>query len=367
MTIFLFAGPTLSADDARDVLPSVVVLPPAARGDVYRACRNNPKVIAICDGYFDHHLSIWHKEILWALSNGVSVYGAASMGALRAAELSSFGMIGVGTIFEQYRSGALEDDDEVAIVHDEAAFGYRPRSEALVNIRATLQHACEVGVVSESTARLVIEAAKALFYPDRSYTRAIQLAQKGARVPELERLKVWIDQNPRVDQKRLDALAMLARVREDDEAQGTTRSRVAFRFEHTNAWRAFRHATDSEPNEWGATSAPALGSRELSVTRSEVHVHAMERTLALVLAELAQEAPEASEVQRRSERFRREHELHSLERTQAWLEKHDLSQEAFTLLMYNEVLIERFRASARELVAEQMRSTIQALNLEPWP
>ena len=50
------------------------------------------------------------------MSQGIHVFGSASMGALRA-ELCPFGMVGVGRIFEAYRDGELEDDDEVAVIH----------------------------------------------------------------------------------------------------------------------------------------------------------------------------------------------------------------------------------------------------------
>src|SRR6185503_19851746 len=91
--------------------------------------------------------AVWHKEILWAMSEGIHVFVSGSMGALRAAELASFGMIGVGAVFEAYRDGVLEDDDEVAVVHAAAEHDYRAGSEALVNIRATLARARTEGVL----------------------------------------------------------------------------------------------------------------------------------------------------------------------------------------------------------------------------
>ena len=95
---------------------------PVAQGDVYRAVTAVEPLesIGIIDGQFDHVPAVWHKEILWAMDRGVHVYGSASMGALRAAELHAFGMEGVGEIFECYRDGTLEDDDEVAVVHGAA-------------------------------------------------------------------------------------------------------------------------------------------------------------------------------------------------------------------------------------------------------
>jgi hypothetical protein len=109
MKAFVFIGPTLRAED----LPpegDIVVMPPVAQGDVYRVAHERPCAIGIVDGYFEGVLSVWHKEILWAMAEGIHLFGSASMGALRAAELHPFGMRGTGRIFEAFRAGALEDD-----------------------------------------------------------------------------------------------------------------------------------------------------------------------------------------------------------------------------------------------------------------
>ena len=112
----VFTGPTISADEASRELDAVF-LPPVSQGDVYRIATLRPAAIGIIDGYFEHVPSVWHKEILWAMKAGVHVFGSASMGALRASELTAFGMVGVGWIFEQFRDAALTDDDEVAVAH----------------------------------------------------------------------------------------------------------------------------------------------------------------------------------------------------------------------------------------------------------
>lgn len=79
-------------------------LPPVSQGDIAGLLRRRPRVIGIIDGYFERVPAVWHKEILLALSAGVHVVGGASMGALRAAELHSFGMVGVGEVFAWYRA-----------------------------------------------------------------------------------------------------------------------------------------------------------------------------------------------------------------------------------------------------------------------
>jgi hypothetical protein len=87
MTAHVFIGPTLAAEEARAIWPDAVYMPPVRQGDVYRVVtRLRPDAIGIVDGYFAHVPSVWHKEILYALAEGVPVYGSASMGALRAAE-----------------------------------------------------------------------------------------------------------------------------------------------------------------------------------------------------------------------------------------------------------------------------------------
>src|ERR1700687_1751155 len=151
MKAIVFVGPTISSQEVSEVLDvsgmiDAVCLPPASQGDVYRASLQWPSAIGIIDGYFERVPAVWHKEILWAMSQGIHVFGSASMGALRAAELAAFGMTGVGAIFEAYRDGLLEDDDEVAVAHGLAEDGYRPLSEAMVNIRATLAAAEAAGV-----------------------------------------------------------------------------------------------------------------------------------------------------------------------------------------------------------------------------
>lgn len=80
MNVCVFLGPTLPAEEATQILDAVY-LPPAAQGDVYLAVKDGAGAIGIVDGYFQGAPSVWHKEILWAMSRGVHVFGSSSMGA----------------------------------------------------------------------------------------------------------------------------------------------------------------------------------------------------------------------------------------------------------------------------------------------
>jgi hypothetical protein len=212
--IVVFLGPSLSIDQARRTLPARY-LGPARCGDVLRARRLSPRAIAIVDGVFARTAAIWHKEILLALEDGISVLGASSMGALRAAELAPFGMVGIGRIFEAYRDGLYTDDDEVALLHGPADSAYREMSEAMVNIRSTVAHAVSSGVIRPESGERVIRCAKDTFYQVRSLGAAIESAWRGdAHAEEASRFRRFIENGGYVNQKRLDALELLAYLRD---------------------------------------------------------------------------------------------------------------------------------------------------------
>jgi hypothetical protein len=142
--ILVYLGPSLSLARARAILPDAIYHPPAKQGDIVTDVVNlSPNIIILIDGVFHENLSVWHKEIVYALQYpGVTaIYGAASIGALRAAELNWIGMVGIGQIYEWYRSGVTEDDSEVALTYaTKEGPLYYPLSVPLVDIRAGVEH-----------------------------------------------------------------------------------------------------------------------------------------------------------------------------------------------------------------------------------
>src|SRR5436309_15622699 len=100
----IFLGPSLAIKEAAAILDADY-RPPVKRGDIDVLISPPPPAIGIIDGEFFQSLAISPKEVLRAIEAGIPVWGASSMGALRAAELYPFGMIGVGTVFELYLSG----------------------------------------------------------------------------------------------------------------------------------------------------------------------------------------------------------------------------------------------------------------------
>jgi len=166
--IAVFLGPSLSQDRAAQIL-TANYYPPAQMGDVYRLMASGVQCIVLIDGVFHDQAPIWQRELLEAIDNGIQVIGASSMGALRAAELHTYGMNGIGTIFEWYRDHLIDGDDEVAMNHADASFGFRALSEPLVNMRYTLKQAVDEGVIVEEQCQNLIKYAKQMYYADRQY------------------------------------------------------------------------------------------------------------------------------------------------------------------------------------------------------
>jgi hypothetical protein len=234
MTAVIFAGPSLPPDlQPKD--PAICWHPPVTQGELYRAALGRPQIIGIVDGYFEVVPTVWHKEILWAMSQGIHVYGSASTGALRAAELAPFGMRGIGRIYEAFRDGVLEDDDEVAVLHGPEELGYKPLTEAMVNIRATLDNAAAEGILDGQLVASLRDIAKSLFYKERSWNEILRLgADGGLPTMKLADFAAW-RRDTQFDQKRIDALEMLAAIRAH-LAAGVLLLKVSYTFAHTAAW-----------------------------------------------------------------------------------------------------------------------------------
>lgn len=204
----IFVGPSLHGVTAR---PSEIdFLPPATQGDLIRAVARGARRIGLIDGYFGTCASVWHKEILYALSIGCQVWGASSMGALRAAECQGFGMRPVGAIAWQFASGELEDDAEVALVHAPAEADYIPFTEALVDARPTIGAMLASGAIDRSECSNLINAARFLHFAERTVEAIAKLA---ADTPGRQRELEMLYEAHRVRAKQIDALRLVGEMR----------------------------------------------------------------------------------------------------------------------------------------------------------
>lgn len=210
--IIVYLGPSLSAEKARSILEADY-RPPIRRGDLKKALKDGAGIVGIIDGTFFNDSPVGHKEILDVLKKGVTVIGGSSMGALRASELDVFGMVGVGRIYECYRSGRIEADDEVAVTYNPVTG--EQLSEPLVNVRYQLKAAERDGIITEQEKDGLISIASGTHYPDRTYLKVMKLGvDKGVlSVEKAASLVRYVEEKP-LNLKAEDAVAVLEKIKE---------------------------------------------------------------------------------------------------------------------------------------------------------
>ena len=167
----VFLGPSLLREEAEAIL-AAEYRPPIRRGDLPALAGPNPRTICIIDGEFLQKLAVTPQEILATLEQRHRVVGAASMGALRAVELSRFGMRGVGRVFVAYRDGRVERDDEVAVAVDSESRG--AITEALIGMRLAFDEAREAGLLDSDEHARVTDAAQAMHYTQRTFRAVVR-------------------------------------------------------------------------------------------------------------------------------------------------------------------------------------------------
>ena len=163
--IIVYLGLSIQEEEARGILDADY-RSPVKRGDILKAISEKPDIIGIIDGVFHHSPAVAHKEIMKALKMGITVVGGSSMGALRASELDDLGMVGIGYVYKQYRSGAITSDDDVALSFDPV--NKVPISEALVNVDYKLDLAVKEEIITGEDRDYVHNIAKEIYYPKRS-------------------------------------------------------------------------------------------------------------------------------------------------------------------------------------------------------
>ncbi|MFF8960324.1 TfuA-like protein [Streptomyces sp. NPDC014894] len=202
------------------MLPSAEVLPPAKRGDVYRAREKGSTRILVVDGAFAHELPITPREVVDVARDGAQIFGASSMGAIRAAECRPAGVRGVGAVYRMYRMGLLDSDDPVAVATDPDQ-GHAAVSVALINIHAAVGRLRGLRMITPSQRAALLQSAAALYYPDRTWR--LILRQAGVNDPDGALRRVCAA----VDIKRADALSavrLLASLPDPAESDSTFRA-----------------------------------------------------------------------------------------------------------------------------------------------
>jgi hypothetical protein len=221
----IFLGPSLSHEKARKIFDADY-RPPARKGDFLRLAAADFDVVEMAIGFVDGvflqdypptPIEVYHL----ARKNGVLLVGAASLGALRAVELEKFGMVGIGKIFQLYKTGKVNADDEVAVTFA-SEDDYQLQSEAMIDIRYNLYLAHKKGVINEKAKSVLVRLAKETYFPHRKYTYILEEAKN--RYPMLESeinsFGSYIKSN-RKSLKEIDAIRLVKYLKERYESTNT--------------------------------------------------------------------------------------------------------------------------------------------------
>jgi TfuA protein len=201
-----FLGPSLSHEQARRIVGNCCdLLPPVKRGDL-PSLPSSTRVIAIIDGVFQSESSVGHREILEQLRRGVDVVGGGSMGALRASELDSMGMTGIGEVYKLYASGRIDGDDEVALIFNPETL--EALSEPLVNMRHNLQKAVARSIIRADDCGILLAKMKSIYFPKRTKGMMIDLASTTLETETLSKFEEFV-RDDYIDIKMKDAEEVL--------------------------------------------------------------------------------------------------------------------------------------------------------------
>jgi hypothetical protein len=290
--------------------------------------QHRPEAIVLIDGLFGQILSVWHKEILFALDRGIAFFGAASMGALRALETEAFGAVAFGEVVRMYRDGEIEDDDEVVLAHGPEDDLYRAHSEPMVNLRKSFAAARDAGILDAATHDALIAAGKARYFPERTYPT---LFEDAGLAPDLRgRLEAFLATGA-VDIKRLDTIALLDHV----AALTVPPPRMPFTLQRSHFLETLysrdRHVEqpDGRVSLADIAAHAALHRRDFA----EINGAALDRKLLLVLAEQLGATAGRAEIEAEALRFRRRHGLEGPGSQEEWCRRNHLEPMEFGLLM----------------------------------
>ena len=175
------------------------------------------------------------------------------------------------------------------MLHGPAAMGYAATSEAMVNIRATVAAALGAGAIAAESADRVIRCAKDTFYQERSLDDAIERAWSGdVDAEEAARFRRFIARGGYVDQKRVDALALVRHLADlrpprPPRPDGPTRVHRSY-FIRRLQYEIVCDSVDSDDGALPPAERVAHEARSLGSTYSLLHTLALLLSLAHALA-----------------------------------------------------------------------------------
>jgi hypothetical protein len=346
VTVTVFLGPSLALRDAQSILPDATYRPPAAQGDLLAAVEQDAcDLIGLIDGTFHQSLSVWHNEVCYLLSRGIAIFGASSMGALRAVETERFGTVGVGTVFRWYRDGVVLGDDEVALLHGDADVGYPNLSLPLVNIRGTVLNAVQVGLLDQRAADALVAIAGNIYYPERQLPRILSECRAGGfSGDELQAVAAALTHGY-VDVKRADACELLHTIRDVVSGNAPRPPVVEFTFGRSSVFEALYNQDRAirvdgrEVRLRSVMEHAALHDAEFG----DVYAAALNRDIVGYLGVLLGIQLDPKDVEKEDASFRRERGITCPEEMRDWLAVNAMSYRDYSEYISQEAMCARMR------------------------
>lgn len=212
MKIKVYAQLSIEEKQIRQYIKNAFVSGPIKRGDLYQDIDQKFNIVAIVDGRFDQALAVSPSEILDGIRSGLRIYGSSSMGAIRAAELHSFGMIGVGEIYNYISSSSQFRDDFVGQIFSEN--NKNLKSYSYIDFFFSAMKLVNDKKIDSSTADLLCLLYSSLYYTERNRLGFLQKLQTEKKCLKLTRAADIIF-NCNYSQKKTDAIELLKRINKD--------------------------------------------------------------------------------------------------------------------------------------------------------
>ncbi len=170
--LHVLVGPSLPQSNRERLEGGFVFHPPAVRGSlvaIAKCERRNkapfvPPVILVIDGEFGNGQAISLTEIRAVINMGATIFGATSIGALRAVEARTVGMTGIGGIFRDYLTGRRVNDSDVAVATSETGVALGPSVCDVDSLAPAFET-----IHNEPLPIGLIETLRRTYYLDRSY------------------------------------------------------------------------------------------------------------------------------------------------------------------------------------------------------
>jgi hypothetical protein len=329
--VLVYVGPSLDADQVLERIPEAIIRPPAKQSDLISDLLEvEPTHILLIDGEFSQALSVWQKEIIYALQiPGIkAVYGAASMGALRAADLADYGMVGCGRIFRWYDEGVITDESEVSVLYYRRPDGsYVTATVPMVNVRAALDKAVEIGAVELENAQAIFEYCAQIHWTER--TPAVL-----GRIPGF---LSWLE---KIDQKKADALELVCTF-------DGLRPRAGFVAPKPDAL-SLNFSAQFERDRLVRVKGTRMALQHLDayIMLHDVDYHqklqdANNRTLALLIADMYHVTISQADFDSEWAKFCARLGLSTVEMHQDWMKKNNINLREFCKLMIEEARIRK--------------------------